>query len=473
MQREKEGFIWIPKPKNTRYFIYIDGVDMTQECITSEWTKGLVGFDCGCKIRLIDTDGTWANKYIGGEIIILYLDFSDGSTKQWAGKLTKPKRMAGYTYYLEIIGEHYQAALLDINVTKSCDGTLSSSDILKAIIDEFLVGYTYTNVVTSTVYPIVNWNNKPFMECVVELCSSTHDAFVDDDKDFHFFEKGSVNNDDEALVWTDNILNINGLGTDNVEIKNRIKIEGQDEYGFAVLYVAEDLASQAQHGIKEKIIKDQGIKDFSTAKSIGEAELALAKELQTSGTVNTIIIPDIKLGQMTYIIHSPLQIHDRYRPVKYTHKLPEEHSEVIIDKERNIPQVLKSQATRQIGLEPVANPFGMKKSLNLSFKDSSMIDESLSDHITTTNGYLAISEGSNANMVSIARTETTDITAVHIEVSGDYLSGTKYSVSTIEDDWTDVVAGKKYTVPSGAILRLKIQLASANTIVYAAVVNYE
>jgi hypothetical protein len=166
-------------------------------------------------------------------------------------------------------------------------------------------------------------------------------------------------------------------------------------------------------------------------------------------------------------------VHDKYRVVKYTHKLPEEHSEIIIGKERNIPQALKSQATRQIGLEPVANPFGMKKSFNLSFKDNSQIDEALSDHTTTTNGYLAISTGSNATMVSIQRTETTDITAVHLEVSGDFLSGATYAISTIEDDWTTIVPSKKYTVPAGANLRLRITLSSADTIVYAAVVNYE
>ena len=82
----KKTFRWIPIPKDTKYSIEIDGVDKRKDIISAEFTRAIIGLESPCKINIIDTDGTLAAKYVGGETIELKMDFSDGMIEQLKGE---------------------------------------------------------------------------------------------------------------------------------------------------------------------------------------------------------------------------------------------------------------------------------------------------------------------------------------------------------------------------------------------------
>ncbi len=473
-RRTERAFIWVPKAKSTRYSIEIDGVDLREEIVTASFTKSIIGLDSPCNISLIDVDGRYADTFVGGETIELKMDFSDGTTSQWKGTLEKPKKRFGANITVEIKGSHFQSDLLDITVTGDLTGGTTADDILKSIVDDHLTGYTYTNVTASTVTPTIKWQNKPFWDCIVDLCDVTDfDCFLDEDKDFHFFARESLNNDDEAIVWNDNMLEIIHLGVDTVDVKNRIIVYGEDEAGSKVIYQTDDTASQTTFGIKENIIQDSSIRTYTQAKELGDALLANQKDTANSGKIEAIILPDLRLGEMTYIIDPIQKVHARYRVVKYTHTLPEERTTVIVGKEKTIPTVLKQIKLEQLGKENLINPFKMKNSYNFTFDDLTKIDTVLSERITVSESNLKISSGTDAVMISNKRESSTDITKVHLKVVGDALSGTIYSISTDDGvSYQTVALESEVSVTAGKNLRVKIELNSTSTLIDSFVVLY-
>lgn len=475
-QRKQQGFIWVPKPKDTVYSIWIDGEDMTSEFISASFTSALIGFGADCTITLIDSDGALSEKYQGGEEIELKLDFNDGSTSQWKGTLERPKRRSVGAYLLEIKASPYQADLLDITVSEQYSGNATSSEILIAIITKYLPGFTYANVSASDTRPTIKWDNKPFWDCVVDLCNvSGYDCYVSPNKDFHFFLQASRNNDDEAIVWDDNLIAMDGLGPDIVDIRNRIIVYGDDGSGLPIYYQADDLASQQSTGkIKEKIIKDSSISTYQQAKELGDAELARLKSTVTSGNATCIILPDIRLGEMTYVIHPVLKVHNRYRVVKYTHYLPDETTTAVFSLEKNIPLLFKERKNAELATEKIINPYGMQHSYNFTFDGYTNVDEALSDHIMVSEGFLKVSEGTSGTMISKLRIAESDITKVYVLVVGDYISDSTYQVSTDDGkNWTDIILDSQITVPPGRKLRLKAIVGSANTWIDSILVGYK
>ena len=637
-RREKQGFIWVPRAKNTRYAIYIDGVDVTRKVISSEWSRSIIGLESQCKLTLIDSKGTYANTYVGGETVELMLAFGNadstdvlfesydveygsldiygsewysqtftvgtvatdkffllnslklkikrdgnpgeiavsiravgvdgkptgddlstgtiaeselgtsyslvevimsavtlsastqyaivigaasgnasnklkwswknldgyagggivpssdsgsswgatsntdatfyvyGAISQWKGKLEAPKKKFGEAYTLELVGSHYQSDLLDLTVTESYSGSLTSDEILKDLVDTYLTGYTYTNVGECSVAPTISWDNKPLWDCIVDLCElSTFDAYLDSDKDFHFFEKESITNEIDAIVWRDNMLEIESLGTDTIDVKNRIIVYGEDDAGLPIVYRTDDLVSQAVtgRGIKEEVIKDTSIKTYQQAKERGDAELALKKSTATGGSILSIILPDINPGDMLYVTNPVQHINGTYRVVQYTHLLPIEQTKVIISKDRTIPQLFKDNKKSELRLQKITNPYKMTKSYNFTFDNLDNVDQTLSSAVTVDEGKLKISSGVQGIMISDLRSESTDITYVQLKVVGDALAGTEYYVSTDNaDTWDQVNLEEETAVTAGTDLRIKIILNSTSTLIDSLAVLY-
>jgi len=474
-RRVRRGFIWIPRPKDTVYTIEIDGVDVTNDAaVGSEWTRSIIGLESPCKITLIDSNGKYADSYVGGEIVELKLDFGAGTTSQWKGKLERPKKKFGNAYTLELIGSHYQSDLLDITVTEEYTGIITADAIYKDLIDTYLTGHTYTNVAASTTKPIIKWDNKPLWDCLLDLCDlSTFDAYLDSDLDHHFFARESVINTKDAIIWNDTLLEIENLGTDTVDVKNRIIVYGEDDAGLPIIYQTDDTTSQSTHGIKERIIKDTSINTYEQAKTLGDVELAGQKDTVTKGEVRSIILPDLSPGNMIWISNPVQKVHGQFRIVKYVHTLPIEQTKVIISKEKTIPQIFKDRRKAELQLQTITNPNKMTNSYNFPFDNLSNIDTTISSGIEVEDGNLKISSGSVGIMVSTLRTTTSDMTYVHLKVVGEALSTVEYYISTDNGDtYKKVNLETKTSVTSNHLLRVKVILKSTSTRIDSLAVLY-
>lgn len=472
----KEFKIWLPRTQNPYYSIEIDGVDVTTEVLDAEFTNGILGIECPCKVTLIDPNGTYAKLYGGGETIEFFLDFVDGTTSSWKGTLETPKKKFGETYLLELIGSNYQSDLLDITVTEEYIDT-PADDVLKDIINKYLTGYTTTNVATSDDNLTIKWNNKPLYDCIIDICSNVgFDCYVDTDKDVHFFEQESISNTNESIVWNNNLREIISFGTDNIDIKNRIIVYGEDETGLPIVYQVDNAASQATYGVKEKVIKDSSIRTYEQAKGQGDGILAQEKEKSNKGEFRCLLLPYLNPGDMIWTTHPIQDIHGEYRIIQYTHKIHGQETNVIISKIKTIPGLFKDRKKAELATENITNPYKMTGSLNLTFDDDTEYDAVASSGVETSEGKLKMESGVGTGiMVSNRRTEANNITTVHLKIIGDYLAGATYKISTNDGGtYEDVNLEEEIILnSSGKNLRLKITITEENTRVDSVVVMYK
>ena len=203
MRQTNEIFIPIPKTRNAHCKIEIDGDDMTSRAIESSWnlpvTNGIGTF----KIILSNAHGQYSGTYQAGDIVKFYADNLDNTTLQFWGRIDYVKdNISKEGQFLEIEGRHRAYLLTEYLVCYSIN-TTSTSQILKNIINKLpsSYGFTQTNIVTTTDSMSVEWNYKPFWDCVIELCNyAGYDCYVDNNLDFHFFEANSIVNTNEAVV---------------------------------------------------------------------------------------------------------------------------------------------------------------------------------------------------------------------------------------------------------------------------------
>jgi len=462
-RREVRGFIWIPRDLTTAWDILIDGVSVKADVVDASFTHGIIGVESPCEVQLID-DGS--RTYTGGEVIELKIDFTDGTTSKWKGKLEQPKKSFSSAYMLKLKGSHHQAELLDIMVNKSYSGTSTDDAVLKDLISTYLIGYTSTNVASATTSGTYSWNEKPFYDCIIDICNNAgFYCYVDSDKDFHFFERGSIENEDEAIVWNDNLLDLSdGFGTDETEIRNKIKVYGEDDAGLPVIYTSEDESSQDSHGVKEKVIKDTSIKNSSQASTVGDAEKANLSESDEAGTATTLIMPLLSPGDKIWITNPEQKIHGQYNIIQFTHTLPVEQTSVVVANDKSIPSILKERKQAEQRQESLTNPYGMKSSYNLGFSNTDDIDSSLSSNVSISDGYLVMTSAGESIMISNVRNESADRTYFHLKVVGDYLTGVTYYVSIDNGSTFNSISLETETLlTAGSQIRIRVVLTNVET----------
>ena len=254
---KEKGFIWLPPEKDLVYTVYIDETDETSNYFTAEFTKAICPETGSFKIELINAGGKYTDKFSQNGIVQFYADYEgSGPTKRFEGNIDTIKNVfdnsKGYTLVLE--GGHVSTKeLIRTHVTASYSGEKTCDEIFKEIVDDNLTGYTYTNVSASTEKPVINWSNKPFWDCVNDLCKlaksgGRFDAYCDDSKDFHFFEEKSIHNSTEAIVWNQTLVSTSGLGTQSLDTRNYVQVLGDDGTGIPIISTSEDTASQSAGG---------------------------------------------------------------------------------------------------------------------------------------------------------------------------------------------------------------------------------
>lgn len=464
------GKIWLPR-KRPEYTIEIDGVDRTSIVIGTEFIRGIIGIECPCKLTILDPNGDFADLYTGGETIELKMTREGAERSEWKGTLERPVVKFGQTYLLELMGSHFQSDLLDITVNAEFDGTKTADTILKEIIADFVTGFTTNNVAASTVKPIIKWDSKPLHDCIFDLCTlSKFDAFIDSDKDVHFFARESNENNKESIVFNQTLIEILEFGADDLDIRNRVVINGQDPAGLPIIYRTDDADSQSSSGVgrvKEKIVKDSSIRSYSQAKQFGDSFLLDEKNKTPRGAFSCFLLTDIDPGDMVWIVHPVQGIQSLNRVVKITFEPINQHTVVVISKDRTIPQIFQERKRAELASENLANPFDMTNSFNFQFDDTSEFDSSESVSIKVAESNLQTDNATTGKMISVTRSAGSAVTQVHLRVSGDFLSGTKYFVRASEtSDWEQLNLEELKTLTNpGSVLRLRVDLGSASTLI--------
>ena len=424
----------------------------------------MVGEELTCEIELNNNNEKFTNAFALGDDIFFDMDFVDGTTRQFRGVVEKLETKFGvFGNTLVVRGSHINSLLLDKTVIAEYTNTLIS-DILKDIIDDNLTGFTYNNVNATTTFLSIEWNAKPFYDCVLDLMKiAEFDCYLDKNKDFNFFQKKSKSNNDEAIVPNQTLIEIRHFGQEAADVKNKIIVYGKNN----VVYTAQDTDSQSTYGVKEKIITDESVENESQAKSLADAELALLKYPPFKGEISAFFMPKLNPGDKVWVVNQPAGIQDEYRLVKYVFNVPNVTMDLFFTEEKSIPQIIKDRIIKDTQQETITNPFKMEYSIVFPFNDLSGL--SSTTNVEIFNGNLRLTSGSSTGGI-ISNPTTTPITVakVHLVVKGEQLSGTTYSISADgTDNYISVTPNTETSIPTaqqGTRLKIKVDLTSSTTL---------
>lgn len=465
--KKVRGQIWFPREGVVQHDIKIDGTSVKLDNLGSEFSWGVCPEIGSFKIKLINSDEAYSEKFNLGDTVELFIDFASGTTERWTGEVDRLKNVLdeGMGFTMEISGAHLTRDLININVTESYEGTLTINQILDDLNSIYLTGFTINYTASNTSTPTINWDEKPFWDCVFDLTKLANaDARVNADSSIDFFDKNSEENNDEKFIFSQELINIKGLGTQSMTTRNKIKVIGDDGTGLPVLSTSNDEASQAQFKVKELSVFNNKVTNPTYASEIGEAELAKQANPEEEGEVEGFPAPTLKPGQKVWISSPPQKVNGQFRVYKLIHKFPSERTIAVIGNERRLPQVFKKQFETQLASQIITNPNKMSQSINFTFDNFNNL--SIWDsNIGISEGKIRLVSGAEGSFTSKIFNQSFNVTEVIILVIGSDLLGTKYQISTEAGEKLEYVTpdSKKTLVTPGDNIVLKVKLNSATT----------
>jgi hypothetical protein len=457
---------WIPPNSTPTYKITVEsgGVEEDITDLTFSFrikdicTEGVGDFE----FDIDNSQETYTNKWTGNEIFRYYKDYaSTATTLRFRGRL---EQISKKNFMLNCKGRAESAVFLTTNVTAQYTGT-ETSVILKDIISTYASGYTTTNVETGTTNLTINWYDKPFWDCVVDLCNASgFECWVSPDLDFYYFQSGTHNNTTEAIVHDMNMLEMGDFTPDITIVRNKITIYGAVQEGIQLIHTAQDTDSINSYGEKEEIINDDNVTSYEQAVDVANYELSIKKDPPIVGDVTSMLLSDVKPGENVQI-SNPVDGLDpgyyfcpSYEGVsnadgKITTKLS-------INKEtRKITHVIKDrieQENKNSGSE--ANPYQMRYSYDFLFNEES---GTLTD-TAIANGVL-YATSANGTWVSETRSETGNITDCYLVLDTNDYNNVIVQVSGNGLDYENISNKSLITLSTSAGAELSIKVTIANT----------
>jgi len=468
----KKIFIWLPREDTIFKHIFINGADYTNSVKNGTFSKAINSEVGDFFIELFDPDGTFSDSFAVGQEVILTIDEkTDDITRRFRGKIQKIwSKIVGNVNILFISGYHISYQILNKFVTASYSETYSS--ILSTLISE-KTDYTITNLDTTTDIYTVNWEEKLLLDCIKQIAiDSGYDFYVDDGGDTHFFESGSVENLDEALVLT-NFEKMEYFGDDSLNLKNKVLFSGSTTDGLPIIYTSEDSASIDLYGEREVIIKDAKSNTSVEVENRSASELVVRKNPITRGKfVTNQYLLTLKPGDLIWVSIPSKKIHGQYVVQKLIHSFPNSSTTVQFKEDlSSLSKLLKDRASNTDRIENLPSNHNYHYSWAFPFDDATDIAEL--DDSQVTGGALTLATGQTTGTMTTTVKNTASspgvIAQVRLKVSGTNLDNCTYVVSldnlnekTVTPD-SDYIAGSIEAaanfIHSGVTMYIKVNLA--------------
>lgn len=472
-------FIWIPPVYYADYRITVtdstgveeDITDISPEIEVNDSATESIG---DFKVTLWNNRETYTGKWKGGEVFKYYKDYSDQtpSTCVFTGLLEKPSKKNNT---LVLSGRRIDVKYQGRKVTESFSNT-DCSDILKTLITNYGDGtFTSNNVQQSGVNLTVAWYDKPFWECVQDLCKAAgFDVYCDSSKDWHFHKQGSDFNTTDAVVHTYNLFDTSEFVKDTTQIINRVLVYGaQLDNNIQVMYTAEsndpDYGVDSPFGAKESKVSDDNITSYDQAKDYGDFLLNEGLNPPEVGElVSTSLLATIRPGQSLQCSDPQNGIQPgNYLCIGYSDKINSDglHTTVHLTKRpRTISHIFKEIIeTQNSQKNSSANPASMRYAYTFTF------DTDSGTHTNTeiVNGVLRLQSGQTSGIwVSNVRQIPSNLNSVYNILNGINLTGVSIYVSGDSGITYEQVSDKRkiyIAVSKGTNLRIKVVFNDATT----------
>ncbi len=474
--RRERGIIWIAPARPAKFKYTVDGEDLTAKNVNLEVEDGATDLIGRFSFELFNPGNIFTDKWKGMETFRYYKDYeTSATTLRFRGRIEK---VSYKRYKIKVTGRSESLKFLNVTVTKSYS-VQNCDTILKDLIDSYGEGdFTDDNVEVSTKTHTANWHQKPFWECVQELCTAAgFDCYVDANLDFNFFSKGSRTNAVDAIIHNKNLISIGDYGDDIVQSKNRIIVYGAEQDGIKQIYMAEDTDDQAIYGIREKVIDDSNVTSYQQAKDLADSELAKSKNPPLVGEIKGILLATYQPGEKLLLSSPDDNIPGaHYNIISYKDQIGagKFYTTVRVNKEpKKISDVMKNniQNVDKVGDKSI-NPEEMRFTYNFLFDT----DEGSHTGTEIVGGNLQLTSGNTSGeWVGPRRTVPDNITDVYVKVVGTDLGNVTIQVSA--NDGINFEATPERTkvtlVNQEKKLRPKVIFSSANAKVDSLSVMYK
>jgi len=476
-------YVWIPPVYSPVYKIEIETAsgetyDVTDVIRSGDVTYGITE-TIGSFNFIVDNSGQdYTGKFSLYDKVNIYMDYAvTATTKKFVGLIEK---VSHQKFTIRITGRSSAVRTMGTTITKTYSDTYTH-DIIQDLINTYFSGIiTYNNVDTteSTDTRVdVDWYQKPFWECVQELCfRAGYDAYIDVDFDFHYFVSGSRLNTTEVVVHECNLIETGEFAPDLSVIKNRIIVYGAQVENMQVIWTAEDSDSISQYDVKEEIISDSNIRTVEQARARAEYELSVKKDPPIVGEVTSLGLPTLAPGEKVRISDPLNNLEPKYYTIqKFTHKFSNDDpmkTVLTVQKEiSTIPKILKKRIKFEFESTEKENPNGMKYSWLFTF-DS---DSGVHSGTEIIEGVLKTDGGTSGTWISSPNNLDFNATYCELRVSGESLVGTDYWVSTDGGTtWQSITPNTLNELsPFGPNLKIKIGINSASTQIDSIVLLYK
>lgn len=493
-------WIWVPPISSPNATILLEDsttgttYDITDRIVSGEYTDGVTETIGNFNFTIDNSDQYYIGIISLYDKIKVYYDYNaTPSTLKFVGLIEK---VSNQNENLRVSGRSTGSRVMGITVTYST--TNYTHEILSYILTTYASYITQTNIDTteSTDESItVNWYQKPFWECVLELCNrSGYDCYIDSSFDFNYFVSGSRENTTDAVVHEYNLVETGEFAPDLSTVKNRVIVYGSVVEEQQILWTEEDSSSIASYDVKELIINDSNIITVAQAQARALYELSISKDPPIVGEVTSIGLPTISPGEKVRISDPLNGLNPAFYTIqKFTHKFDNDNPPMTIltvQKEiSTIPKILKKRITFETQAIDKTNPNEMRYSWFFDFNTDS--GTHVGNKTEIVNGVLKLKSGESTgewNSEVNALSENVTYCEIRAKGSGPYsllysatnTDGTIYQVSTDNGityqpgGTSSIPLNTKYTLsPPGQNLKIKIVLNSASSLIDSCCLLYK
>lgn len=227
------------------------------------------------------------------------------------------------TNTIEISGKDYLGELLDRYILEAYTTKLRSF-IVDHIVENYAPSLTRNNISGSPAGTEISrtFKTTAWDVCVECAAEDGYRFWADQNKDFHYAEKGYTDSGITITLGSDPIRGFS-IEESGEEIVNRITVYGAGTGASQIAVMKEDPASQSHYGvIKEHRIIDTQIATEAEAEKVADEYLSEHAWTLDIVNLNTIGYEGLNAGEKIRLILGRYGIDDDYVVITKTHEFP-------------------------------------------------------------------------------------------------------------------------------------------------------
>jgi hypothetical protein len=424
---------------------YSDPTNIKNHTINASITKTASDKLGNFRIKLVNDNGRFLNKFVGGEYINFYADETGATTLIFTGRVDDVKYGLNMSDGFHIVLDGREFPVLNDKTITGIESAATADVSIAGILNDFYSGTilkfwngsswstaTYDGdddtVTWSPVAPDfpdtlinISYENKKGWGVIREICKRAGlDAYLEYDETNSVWTlklalEEDIINPDCNVAYGVNLVNMSEFGTKNADIYNRIIVYGKtDSDNILLLKTEENTTSQDTLWIKDRIYNESDLTTMTEVQSKADAELAQNVSVPDSGRITTVFMPSIRPGEQIHVSIPYCTVNGYYRVQSYTHNFGSNFTTNFdLEKSDNkLSELFLQKLNPDDFTKPISNINAMKDSYTVYFNESPSV--MALTNCEETGGLLRLSSGQTTGTATAA-TITADYDVTYCE----------------------------------------------------------